>query len=110
MKVTSCHSSDARHQEKAVLCKYKNKQQTLPPIYHLPPTLKKTTTAPAVSQPPAWGSDFSYRQEMGGLIKSGVKNIKGEQSLFRRGQKVGRGVLSGAADACDSMGQSFIES
>lgn len=83
MKVTSCHSSDARHQEKAALCKYKNKQQTLPPIYHLPPAPKKTTTAPAVSQPPARGSDFSYRQEAGGLIESGVKNIKGELSLFR---------------------------
>lgn len=83
MKVTSCHSSDARHQEKAALCKYKNKQQTLPPIYHLSPAPKKTTTAPEVSQPPARGSDFSYRQETGGLIKSGVKNIKGERSLFR---------------------------
>lgn len=46
MKVTSCRSSDARHQEKAALCKYKNKQQTLPPIYHLPPAPKTTTTAP----------------------------------------------------------------
>lgn len=46
MKVTSCHSSDARHQEKAALCKYKNKQQTLPPIYHLPPTPEENNSSP----------------------------------------------------------------
>lgn len=65
MEVTSCRSSRARHQEKAVLCKYKNKQQTLPPIYHLPhpPSTNMTTV---VSEPPARGSDFSYRQEAGG--------------------------------------------
>lgn len=66
MEVTSCRSSRARHQEKAVLCKYKNKQQTLPPIYHLSPQPPTNTTAPVVSEPPAQGSDFSYRQEAGG--------------------------------------------
>lgn len=44
MEVTSCRSSHARHQEKAVLCKYKNKQQTLPPIYHLPHPLPPQQT------------------------------------------------------------------